>query len=77
MKISCPEGKPTDPPLGQGFEVPLGSLWFDESSQQWHHWSERWLVLRSDALARRQIRLVQKLNLWEKREETIEKSCIN
>ena len=56
MKIYCPEGEVTDPPLGQGFEVPLGSLWFDESSQQWHRWSERWLVLRSDALARRQLK---------------------
>ncbi len=59
-KISIPDGEPTDPPLGQGFEVPLGSLWFDEENQQWHRWSERWLVIRSDALARQQIKGLEK-----------------
>ena len=59
-KIFSADGEPTDPPLGRGFEVPLGSLWFDESSQQWHRWSERWLVIRSDALARRQIKGLEK-----------------
>ncbi len=59
-QIYCPEGEPTDPPLGQGFEVPLGSLWFDEEKQQWHRWAERWLVIRSDALARKQIKGLEK-----------------
>lgn len=59
-EISCPDGKPSDPPMGRGFEVPLGSLWFDEENQQWHRWSERCLVIRSDALARKQIKGLDK-----------------
>ena len=60
IKISIPDGEPTDPPVGKRFEVPLGSLWFDEESQQWHRWSERWLVICSDALARQQIKGLEK-----------------
>ena len=59
-EIFSADGEPTDPPMGRGFEVPLGSLWFDEESQKWHRWSERWLVIRSDALARRQIKGLEK-----------------
>ena len=40
----------TQSPIGQGFEVPLGSLWYDQESQQWYCWSERWLVVCSTAL---------------------------
>ncbi len=42
-------------PIGQGFEVPLGSLWYDQESQQWYCWSERWLVVCSSALQQRQL----------------------
>ena len=59
-EIFCPDGEATDPPVGKGFEVPLGSLWLDEESQQWHRWSERWLVICSDALARQQIKGLEK-----------------
>ncbi len=43
-------------PIGQGFEVPLGSLWYDQESQQWDRWSERWLVVCSYALQQRQLK---------------------
>ncbi len=43
-------------PIGQGFEVPLGSLWYDKEDQQWYCWSERWLVVCSYALQQRQLK---------------------
>jgi transposase len=46
--------------VGQGFELPLGSLWFDKERQQWHRWSERWLVVQSYALGKRQIKGLDK-----------------
>ena len=52
--IFLPSQQQTDKPAGVGFEIPLGSLWLDPESQQWHRWSERWLVIRSHALAHRQ-----------------------
>lgn len=42
-------------PACEGFEVPLGSIWLDPNTKEWHHWAERWLMLRSSALAHRQI----------------------
>jgi len=53
--------------IGEGFEIPLGSLWLDPHSKQWHRWLERWLVIRSHALAARQIKgLEQRLQKAEK-----------
>lgn len=53
--------------VGEGFEVPLGSLWLDPDTGQWHRWSQRWLVIRSHALAQRQIKgLEQRLQKAEK-----------
>lgn len=43
-------------PLGQGFEVPLGSLWLEKEHQQWYRWSERWFVVCSYALQQRQLK---------------------
>lgn len=43
-------------PIGKGFEVPLGSLWCNPGNQQWHRWSERWLVVCSYALQQRQLK---------------------
>ena len=59
-EIICPDAESSDGPVGQGFEVPLGSLWFDKETQTWHHWSERWLVVQSYALAHRQIKGLDK-----------------
>jgi transposase len=66
-EILAAEGKPSDSPVGQGFSIPLGSLWFEKESQKWHCWSERWLVVQSYALAHRQIKgLNQRLFKAEK-----------
>jgi transposase len=55
-KIFAPDAVATDSPLGQGFEIPLGSLWFDSEQQQWHRWLERWLAVCSYALRDRQLK---------------------
>ncbi|MEQ8957324.1 MAG: hypothetical protein RLP02_05270 [Coleofasciculus sp. C2-GNP5-27] len=55
-------------------EIPLGSLWFSTENQQWHRWSERWLVIRSHALAMRQIKgLQQRL---QKAEAALASPCL-
>lgn len=59
-EIICPDAEPSDGPIGQGFDVPLGSLWFDKEIQKWHRWSERWFVVQSYALAKRQIKGLEK-----------------
>lgn len=56
QEIRPPDASETDPPLGRGFEMPLGSLWLDPEKTVWHCWSERWLVVCSHALRQRQIR---------------------
>jgi transposase len=59
-EIIAPDAEETDSSLGQGFEVPLGSLWFDGDSQQWHQWSERWLAVCSYSLQERQLKGLSK-----------------
>ncbi|MEP0834403.1 IS1634 family transposase [Microcoleus sp. AS-A8] len=64
--IFLPTQETTETPVGEGFEIPLGSLWLDPKNQQWHRWLERWLVIRSPALAARQIKgLEQRLQKVE------------
>ncbi|MGL6340666.1 MAG: IS1634 family transposase, partial [Waterburya sp.] len=46
----------SEAPIGEGFEVPLGSLWWEKENQQWCRWSERWLVVCSYALQQRQLK---------------------
>ena len=46
----------SESPIGKGFELPLGSLWWEKENQQWHRWSERWLVVCSYALQQRQLK---------------------
>ena len=53
-EIINPDAESSKGPVGQGFEVPLGSLWFEKDTKKWHRWSERWLVVQSYALAQRQ-----------------------
>ena len=31
--------------IGQGFEVPLGSIWLEPETQKWYRWEERWLAI--------------------------------
>ena len=59
-EIIAEDAEETAPPLGRGFEVPLGSLWFDSDSQEWHRWSERWLAVCSYALRERQLKGLSK-----------------
>jgi len=59
-EITTEDAEETDPALGQGFEVPLGSIWWDEDNQQWHRWSERWLAVCSYALRERKIKGLSK-----------------
>ncbi|MBW4620403.1 MAG: hypothetical protein KME17_13760 [Cyanosarcina radialis HA8281-LM2] len=54
-EIISDDAEATDEPIGCGFEVPLGSLWFDIEQQQWHRCSERWLAVCSYALRNRQL----------------------
>ena len=59
-QIFSPDREEGEPPIGEGFEVPLGSLWLDPAQKRWHLGSERWLVIRSYALAQRQIKGLEK-----------------
>lgn len=43
-------------PIGKGFEVSLGSLWYEKEDQKWYRWSERWLVVCSYALQQRHLK---------------------
>jgi transposase len=49
----------SEDPIGEGFEVPLGSLWWSQETQQGYRWAERWLVVCSYALQQRQLK-----SLW-------------
>ncbi len=42
--------------IGYGFEVPLGNIWVDPENKKRYQWNERWLVVKSNALASRQIK---------------------
>ena len=52
--ISLPGQDPSEPAIGIGFEMELGQYWSDPESGDTHRWSERYLVVRSDALAKQQ-----------------------
>ncbi len=56
QKICLDSEAESESPLGQCFEVPLGSLWYEKEHQQWYCWSERWLVVCSYALKQRQLK---------------------
>ncbi len=42
--------------IGNGFEVPLGNIWVEPETKKRYQWEERWLVIKSNALASRQIK---------------------
>ena len=56
IKIFEPDRLESDLPIGEGFEMTLGSLWQDPDSQKWHRWTERWLAVCCYALRERQIK---------------------
>ena len=59
-EIFAEDASETDPPLGLGFEVPLGSIWLNPDNQTWHRWSERWLAVCSTAHRERQLKGLSK-----------------
>ena len=54
QELTLPGQDPSKPAIGVGFEMELGQYWSDPETGETHCWSERYLVVRSDALARRQ-----------------------
>jgi transposase len=42
--------------IGLGFEVPLGNIWVEAETDKRYQWEERWLVVKSNSLASRQIK---------------------
>ncbi len=52
--IRLPHSAEDAPSMGVGFEVELGKLQHGSEVAEAFHWSERYLVVRSDALAQRQ-----------------------
>ena len=42
--------------IGEGFEIPLGSIWRQTKTHKCYRWLERWLVIKSNKLAHRQIK---------------------
>ncbi len=60
--------------IGSGFEVPLGSIWIDPESKKHYQWNERWLVIKSNPLASRQIKgLESRLNKGEEKLLSLQK----
>jgi hypothetical protein len=56
IKIFDADRLESDLPIGEGFEMTLGSLWQDPDNQTWHRWTERWLAVCCYALRERQIK---------------------
>ena len=59
-EIRLPHHSPEDPPIGVGFEMELGKLWQVPDSSSVFHWSERYLLIHSYALAERQMQTLNK-----------------
>jgi transposase len=56
VKIVEKEEEIEEKEIGLGFEVPLGNIWIDPESKKCYQWMERYLVVKSNALATRQIK---------------------
>ena len=50
-EIRLPNQEAEEPPVGRGFEVELGKFWFNQETDQWVRWHERYLVVYSHSLA--------------------------
>lgn len=69
--IRLPHAAEDEPAIGVGFEIELGKLQHGSEGTEAFHWLERYLVVRSDALAQRQQKgLHQRL---EKAEQALSK----
>ena len=58
--IRLPQTRDQDPAIGSGFEMELGKIWIDPKTQQQHHWSERYLLVRSEAFAQKQLQQLER-----------------
>ena len=54
QSIRLPNSAESEPAMGVGFEMELGKIEYDSNTGDSFHWWERYLVVRSDALAQRQ-----------------------
>ena len=54
QELPLPNSTESEPAMGVGFEMELGKIEYDSETQESFHWLERYLVVRSDALAHRQ-----------------------
>ena len=54
QKLRLPHSTESEPAMGVGFEMELGKIEYDSDTEESFHWWERYLVVRSDALAQRQ-----------------------
>lgn len=59
VEIRLPQQDADEPAVGRGFEVELGKFWFNQETEKWVRWHERYLVLYSQSLATSQIRGLQ------------------
>ena len=75
IEIFPTEGEESQTPIGKGFEVPLGSLWFEKDSQKWYRWAERWLVVCSYPLRKRQLKALE--HRLVKAEQTLDKLALS
>ena len=51
VEIRLPRQDEEEPAVGKGFEVELGKFWFNEETNKWGRWHERYLVVYSQSLA--------------------------
>jgi transposase len=54
--IRSPRQDDQEPAVGKGFEVELGKFWFNEETNKWVRWHERYLVVYSQRLGASAIR---------------------
>ncbi len=54
QELCLPNSTESEPVMGVGFEMELGKIEYDPDTKESFHWLERYLVVRSDALAHRQ-----------------------
>ena len=59
VEIRLPQQDADEPAVGRGFEVELGKFWFNQETEKWVRWHERYLVVYSQSLATSQIRGLQ------------------
>ncbi|AVH63641.1 IS1634 family transposase [Nostoc sp. 'Peltigera membranacea cyanobiont' N6] len=56
LSIRLPRQDEEEPAVGKGFEVELGKFWFNQETNKWVRWHERYLVVYSQSLAASAIR---------------------